>query len=736
VLLVTSVGFLIYEVISFKAQVFRNLSTLSAVIADNSAVPLAFSNKETATDILTALKAEPDIVAAALYSNGHLFASYPPDLKSNLLPVNPGPAGHQFSFRSLQLVQPVFQEGKPIGTLYIRSSLRALYQRLSRFAVIVAVILSISVAAAYVLSTLLQRRVSRPILALTHAAQSVSKTEDYSIRAPKLSDDEVGILTDAFNKMLAETQAHHASMAEQQNALRENEARKSAILESALDCIISMDVEGRITEFNPAAEKTFAWSRQDALGKSFAQTMIPAELRDTHWQAMTQLLQSGTGPILGRRIELTGLRADGARFPVELSISVSRLPGHPPFFTAYLRDLTEAKKAEEQLRESEERFRTLGENIAQLAWMAAPTGSIFWYNKRWYDYTGTTPEQMLGWGWAKVQHPDHLARVTQKWRSHLERGEAWEDTFPLRSHNGEYRWFLSRAVPIRDRQGKIIRWFGTNTDITELRQTQEELKHAQQELQEHAVSLEAAVADRTAKLRETVGELEAFSYSISHDMRGPLRAMTAYALAIKEDFGAQLPPPATKYLNSIMSAATRLDQLITDVLSYSRIARGQQRLDPIHLEAVIAETISHYPVLQPPAVEIEIQTPLPAVLGDQASLAQCISNLLTNAVKFVPAGTKPRIRIWAEETSIPDTSEKNPAGFIHLNLEDNGIGIAKQDLQRIFGIFERVHSQNAYEGTGIGLAIVKKAVERMGGQVGVDSTPGRGSRFWLQLKKA
>ncbi|NJL82469.1 MAG: PAS domain S-box protein [Chloroflexaceae bacterium] len=145
-------------------------------------------------------------------------------------------------------------------------------------------------------------------------------------------------------------------------------------------------------------------------------------------------------------------------------------------------DISDRKQAEADLKESEARFRTLADNISQFAWMADAEGWIFWYNQRWFDYTGTTSEEMAGWGWQQVHHPDHVERVVRKFRQYIEKGEAWEDTFPLRSREGDYRWFLSRAIPIRDEAGKVSCWFGTNTDITELRQTAIALKQTSERL--------------------------------------------------------------------------------------------------------------------------------------------------------------------------------------------------------------------------------------------------------------
>ena len=164
-------------------------------------------------------------------------------------------------------------------------------------------------------------------------------------------------------------------------------------------------------------------------------------------------------------------------------------------------DIDDQKQAEAEHQRREEEFTTLANNISHLAWMAEPNGDIFWYNKRWYDYTGTNLEQMQGWGWDKVHHPDHIQRVVALWSSALAAGQAWEDTFPLRSAQGEYGWFLSRAKPIRDAAGNIVRWFGTNTDITKQIELQEQLERSY-------ADLEAKITFRTLDLEHQVQELK------------------------------------------------------------------------------------------------------------------------------------------------------------------------------------------------------------------------------------
>jgi PAS domain S-box-containing protein len=249
------------------------------------------------------------------------------------------------------------------------------------------------------------------------------------------------------------------------------------------------------------------------------------------------------------------------------------------------------------------------------------------------------------------------------------------------------------------------------------------LAQAKSQLEEHTRNLERAVAERTAKLRESIEELEAFSYSLSHDMRAPLRAITSFSEILELRFGEQLGSEGKDLLDRVISSAGRLDRLIRDVLAYSRITLAPIERTPLDAEKLIEQIIAEHPSFQEPNAEIEVQSPLLPFVGHEASLTQCIYNLLSNAIKFVPKGKQPHVRIWTEPF------EK----CVRLWVEDNGIGIPAEAKDRMFFMFQRFHGSTEYEGTGIGLAIVRKAVERMGGRVGVESEAGRGSRFWLLL---
>ncbi len=231
-------------------------------------------------------------------------------------------------------------------------------------------------------------------------------------------------------------------------------------------------------------------------------------------------------------------------------------------------------------------------------------------------------------------------------------------------------------------------------------------------------------SERTTELAEMVEELEAFSYSIAHDMRAPLRAMQGFARILYEDHASQLDTEGSEYLHRIERAAGRLDRLIQDVLSYTRVLRAPVPLAPIDLDSLARDIIATYPNYQRDQAKISVEGKLPSVWGNEAFLTQCLSNLLGNAVKFHAKGTTPKVRIWAE------THEAGTRVWV----EDNGIGIDPQHHQRIFGLFEQVNKPDQFEGTGVGLAIVRKAIERMQGTYGFESQPGHGSRFWLQLR--
>jgi diguanylate cyclase (GGDEF)-like protein/PAS domain S-box-containing protein len=266
------------------------------------------------------------------------------------------------------------------------------------------------------------------------------------------------------------TDIHEQKLAEEARVNTESKLKK--IVESDLIGIVEYSLDGTLMKVNDYFLKMLGYTRQDFEQHGLDwRELTPPEWEQADKRAGEELLSSG----VMKPYEKEYFRKDGSRLPVW--IGAAHLDASQNEGIAYILDISQLKNAQLEVQESEIRFRTLADNIPQLAWMADSDGSIFWYNNRWFEYTGTTLEEMRGWGWTRVQHPDHVEAVKAKYCHHIvEHAGEWEDTFPLRGTDGNYRWFLSRAVPIRDQNGQIVRWFGTNTDVTYLRQAEEALR--------------------------------------------------------------------------------------------------------------------------------------------------------------------------------------------------------------------------------------------------------------------
>jgi len=377
----------------------------------------------------------------------------------------------------------------------------------------------------------------------------------------------------------------------------------------------------------------------------------------------------------------------------------------------------ELQSSNERLRESEAQFRTMVDAISQLAWMAQPDGFIYWYNQRWFDYTGTTPEQMEGWGWQRVHDPAVLPEVVELWKTSVASGEPFEMDFPLRAADGSFRWFLTRAFPLKDAAGRVLRWCGTNTDIGRMRD-------AETEIQRLNSDLERRVIERTAQLEAANKELEAFSYSVSHDLRSPLRAVDGFSQAVLEDYGPQLPEAGQGYLRTIRQGAQKMGMLIDDLLTFSRLSRAPLHRQTVNTNQLVRGVLDDLSA-QRTGRQIDVRfAELPTCCGDPALLKQVWINLLSNAFKYTGKREAAVVEIGCTVT------EEGDVFFV----KDNGTGFDMRYAGKLFGVFQRLHRADEYDGTGVGLALVQRIIHRHGGRVWAEAEVDRGAIFFFTIE--
>tara|TARA_R110002072_G_scaffold184644_1_gene341158 strand:+ start:11862 stop:15365 length:3504 start_codon:yes stop_codon:yes gene_type:complete len=366
----------------------------------------------------------------------------------------------------------------------------------------------------------------------------------------------------------------------------------------------------------------------------------------------------------------------------------------------YFFDSTRLQQAADALRESEVRFRMLADNMTQLAWTCHHLGECNWYNQRWYEYTGRTFEEMQGWGWRQIHHPDHVDRVVEKIQRAANAGEIWEDTFPLKGKDGQYRWFLSRAVPIRDEEGKIVRWFGTNTDVNELRETQQLLHDADRRKDE-------------------------FLAMLAHELRNPLAPIRSGLdlLAIADD------DEHRDVVRVMQEQVTHVVRLVDDLLDVSRIMRGKVELrkERIEFQSTVRKAIDAVQdVIESHGHSLSITLPEETVWleADPVRIVQVLENLLSNATKYMDGSGAIELSAFVKDDSL------------FIQIKDEGIGIDQEFLPNVFELFAQSDRSldRSKGGLGIGLTLVKQLLEMHGGNIHAESDGlGKGSSFHIEL---
>jgi PAS domain S-box-containing protein len=366
---------------------------------------------------------------------------------------------------------------------------------------------------------------------------------------------------------------------------------------------------------------------------------------------------------------------------------------------------------------AEQGFTSLVANVSDYAlYILDVDGNVTSWNAGAEKIKGYRADEIVGQHYSRFYPLDARERgmPDANLKQALASGHFEDEGWRVRKDGSRF-WASVVITPLYSPDGEHIGFSKITRDLTVHRQLLESLRQQSAELEE-----------RTRELQEANTALESFSYSVSHDLRAPLRAMWGFASALSEDYADKLDDTGKQYAKAIEDAAKSMDDLIEDLLAYSRLARTDMQLAPVNLERAIADAQKQIEAdLQPAGAQIQVEGALPEVEAHYSTLVQILANLLSNAVKFVAPGVVPKIKVRAEER----------VHSVRLWVDDNGIGVGPEHQAQIFSPFERLHGVDAYPGTGIGLAIVRKGVERMSGQCGVESELGHGSRFWIELRK-
>lgn len=373
------------------------------------------------------------------------------------------------------------------------------------------------------------------------------------------------------------------------------------------------------------------------------------------------------------------------------------------------RDISELKSAEEALKHSEEAFRSLTQSLPQLIWTANAEGYCDFFNDKWYDYTGSTPELSYGNGWAVYLHPDHRAYVFGRWMVSLATGNPVAEEFQLLAKDGTYQWFYVLGNPIRNPNNEVNRWVGTLTNIEEHKASQERL--------------ERLVKERTAELQRSNEDLQQFAHVASHDLKEPVRKMKLFTNRLENDKESQISANGRIYIDKINAATNRMISMIEGVLGYSSMSGADISFEPVDLKHVMEQIATDLEVVIAQKGAKIVFDELLVYHGAEILLYQLFYNLIFNSLKFSAPERAPLITI----------TSKVMENKVEIILKDNGIGFAKKYAGRIFQTFTRLHAKDEYEGTGLGLALCKKIVERHGGTIDADGAVNEGARFRILL---
>jgi PAS domain S-box-containing protein len=503
-----------------------------------------------------------------------------------------------------------------------------------------------------------------------------------------------------------------------------SDALLAAIVDSSDDAIISKDFDGYITSWNKAAESMFGYTAQEALGQPITLIIPPDRLEEE--RHILERIHRGERIV---HFETRRRRKDGRLIDVSLTISPVRdEQGRLIGASKVARDITAEKCADELkgllaaiVASSDDAIVSRDLNSVITSW-----------NKGAERMFGYTADEVIGRPIWMIFPPERVQEEGQILEK-IKAGERVEHLETVRMRKDGTLVDVSLTTsPIKDSHGRVIGASKIARDISEQLRTQRaivvarrELEHANRQLRLLAGDLEERVRQKTKQLEESREDWETFAYSISHDLRAHLRSILTFTNILGEKLRGRIENEEQNYFDRIIRAADRIRVMVDGVLAFTKMAQVELELHEVNVESVVSEIMQSSPDLEAGAARVEVRAPLGCVLANRAGLQQCLSNILSNAVKYTKPGTTPEIVVRSESRE----------DQLRIWVEDNGIGIPEGARENLFQMFQRMSNARSYEGTGLGLAIVRRAVERMGGSTGFESTQGEGSRFWINLKR-
>ena len=486
----------------------------------------------------------------------------------------------------------------------------------------------------------------------------------------------------------------------------------TSIVGSSDDAIVSENLDGTILSWNKGAERIYGYASGEIVGRPIS-VLVPPDLA-YELPLLTDDLRRGSRI---EHYETERLRKDAGRIFVSLTMSPiqdseQRIVG----VSVIGRDITERKLAERAVSLSEERYRSLILATSQIVWTMNSGGEFVEDMPMWREFTGQAPDEIQGRGWMDALHPDDRERIGELWSRSIRRRAPCNTEFRLRRHDGDYRYMSVHGVPVLERDGAIREWVGTCADITARVLAEEEVDKLHERL-------EKRVVERTAELEAANRELEAFAYSVSHDLRAPLRAVDGFSRILLDEYGPQLPAEAQHYLEVARNNAVQMGELIDGLLSFSRLGRQPVRKQVVKTGDLVRQVLEDFrPERTGRQVEITVGC-LPACAGDPLLLKQVFTNLLSNALKYTRTRDVAKIEIASADSKA-------------YYVRDNGVGFDMRYADKLFGVFQRLHKAEEYEGTGVGLAIVQRIIHRLGGRVWAESELNQGATFYFTLAAA